>query len=232
MGKSNSKSQSVKDGRTPSQEKAFKQVLSSQIAVEKKGRSGALKTAWQRGGVATRLIKRKEEFGPVSAEEIAAHLGVKRLTVQQSAKFNGLVTRQVMGELCSLERPPSWRMMSQWVSIKDPGKQKRVLQDILSGNLAADGFEAALRTLLGRGPKKPRRPTGCVPTLRRLSAEASSMSQHFEWLPKVSAEVKKLSDPAAQREVRGIAKETLQSLKSMAKDLKRAIDECGKFAKD
>ncbi len=225
--KKGAKARGDTDG-TNAQEKAYKQVLAPQIQQERSGRVHQLKVAYQRGRLALKIKSRNGQgrFGPKNDDRISQDLDVKRLTLQQSIKFSERITTPVLKELCAMETPPSWRMMAQWVRIKDESKRDGVLKSIIKGDLGPAGFEDKLRVMLGLGPKRPKRTTKGPATFEKIRSEAIVMVDHLGWISQAGKEISGLEGVAAKREAKGKIREAAKALKDMQKRLSAAIKEC------
>lgn len=231
--KAASKPKKANNGSTASQNEAFDKVMLQQLGLEKTGKANTLKVSFRRGQVASRVLsaEKRADFGKRDIDEIAARLGVKRLTVQQSMRFASLIGKDELEALCELAAPPSWRMMAQWVGIKDETKRGMVLQDIMSGRLTAEGFDEKLRAALSRGPKKPRRPAGGAATFVKIGAEAMTLRKHLEWVDKAQTEINRLKDTAARQEAVTVIRTTASQIRDTIDELKAALEICDALSK-
>lgn len=219
---------------TEAQDTAYREALASWLAKEEQARGQALTVAWGRGAVARRMLQNTAAFGARDVDIIAMDLGVRRLTLERCMRFNELVSQDQLKELVSRERKtasgetvsvPTWRMMMQWAGIKDDATRNQVYADILSGALAADTFDDALRKLAGRARKKSRQPADGVATVRRLTAEVVTLSEHLEWLTRAKTAISGLDGPA-RRAAQKSVKEFLDGVRATVKALNKVIKDC------
>lgn len=215
--------------RNTIQEREYRKVIDKMLEKESSGKKFQLQLCHIRGGHAQKLLKNRTTFGVNSLDDVAVDLGIKRLSLQQCIKFYKRVSKPTLAELCALKRPPSWRMMAKWVGIKEEAKRAKILKDILSGNIGPDGFEEHLRRLLGRGPKKPRRPVSVSAAFRKIGAEAFTMVQHLDWVPGAAKDLGKIEDAVRRRETKTIVRDSLKQMKAAFDKLKYAIADCEKL---
>lgn len=212
--------------RSTDQDQQYRQVITTLKEKENSGKKYQLQLCHVRGKCARKLLKEVQTFGNNTIDAIAADLGIKRLSLQQCMRFSKRISPEQLNELSSMSTPPSWRMMAKWVGIKDSEKRENVLKDILAGKLGSDGFEEQIRSILGSGPKKPRRPASLPATFKRIAAEATTMVQHLDWVGPASEGLQKIDDPIARREIRVIVQDSLEKMRVAVARLNAAITEC------
>lgn len=219
---------------TAAQDTAYKEALASWLAKEDQARGQALTVAWGRGAVAKRMLQNTAAFGVRDVDIVAMDLGVKRLTLERCIRFNELVSQDQLKELTSRDRRtasgetipvPTWRMMMQWAGVRDDETRNQLYADIISGVIVAGTFDDTLRKLTSRPKKKTRQPADGVATVRRLTAEVATLSEHLEWLTRAKTAIGGLDGPA-RRAAQQSVKEFLDGVRATVKALNKAMKDC------
>lgn len=219
-------------GPSKEQDVRYHEIIAKIKAGDDAGRKYQLQLAHMRGGHARKLLdaKNKTLYGERTIDEIAADLDIKRLSLQRCIEFHKLISSDQLEELCAVKpTPPSWRMMSQWVSYKNEDDRNRILKDILSGNLTPSHFDTQVREMLNKGPSVPKCPSNVQSAFEKINSMAITMKQHLAWIPKTAKALPDIADPAARRKAREAVKETLKSLEEARDDLDIQISVCKKL---
>ncbi len=225
--------------QTTTQRKAAEVILAKMRTANKNKESFSLRTNCSLGHHADLLLSdaKRNEFGKMSADDIALDLGVKGTSVKLYRKFylrmKAKGGQKIIAELAGLKRSPSWHQMVKWLGVKDAIKSNRIWDDMMSGKAFENvRFEMYLRSVLGAGPTRKKRPADPDIMFKKLTDSTDSFTAEIkEWIPKAKGDIDKIKELARKRQVQSSARETLVKFKLLLAALPKAIESCEQLVK-
>lgn len=208
---------------TPEQVSSFNTILDKMKALHTKHETNSIVVSYGRGKYANEILQNPVTYGKRKVAELAAQLNIKSLQLKWDSRFAAIATEKQIEEMKSLSPPPSVRMIGKCMAIKDEAIRQKVFTDIVGGTLKSSGFDEQLRAILGRGPKKPRRPSNPTVAFKKVGATAITICEQFGWLEKAAEGIHDLDNGDKDRAV-DMATQSLDALKQLKDKLNVVIE--------